>query len=26
VKDPGDLSKGGDWLWVKAGKYATAPH
>jgi len=26
VKDPGDISKGGDWLWVKTGKYATAPH
>jgi hypothetical protein len=26
VKDPGDISKGGDWLWVKAGKYAMAPH
>jgi len=26
VKDPGDISKGGDWLWVKAGKYATASH
>jgi hypothetical protein len=26
VKDPANLGKGGDWLWVKSGKYATVPH
>jgi hypothetical protein len=28
VKNPGKISDGGDWLWVKSGKYAavTAPH
>jgi len=25
VKNPDQVSDGGDWLWVKAGKYATAP-
>ena len=25
VKDPDNLSAGGDWLWAKAGKYATVP-
>ncbi len=25
VKDLSDISKGGDWLWVKSGKYAAAP-
>ncbi len=25
VKDPDNPSEGGDWLWAKAGKYATIP-
>jgi hypothetical protein len=25
VKDTANLGKGGDWLWVKSGKYATVP-
>ena len=25
VKDPSNISAGGDWLWVKTGKYATVP-
>jgi hypothetical protein len=25
VKDPDNPSAGGDWLWAKAGKYATIP-
>jgi hypothetical protein len=25
VKDPDNPSEGGDWLWAKAGKYATVP-
>jgi len=26
VKNPASITDGGDWLWVKAGKYATPPH
>lgn len=26
VKNPDSITDGGDWLWVKAGKYATPPH
>ena len=26
VKNPANISDGGDWLWVKSGKYATVPH
>jgi hypothetical protein len=26
VKDLGDISKGGGWLWAKSGKYSAAPH
>jgi hypothetical protein len=25
VKDPSNITKGGDWLWVKSGKYTTVP-
>lgn len=26
VKNPDNLMDGGEWLWVKSGKYATPPH
>jgi hypothetical protein len=26
VKDLSDIAKGGDWLWVKTGKYAVVEH
>jgi hypothetical protein len=26
VKNPAKIHDRGDWLWVKSGKYATAPH
>jgi hypothetical protein len=26
VKNPTNISGGGDWLWVKSGKYPTVPH